>query len=73
MQTLSTFSAGDTTARFLTDAASGRVGFELFPAAMAGDLATRREDLRRMPEIDGIPDSGLAPAIVVHVKIVGAP
>src|SRR5271155_3809024 len=69
------FEIGDVTARYAS--MGSRVGLELFPTAMADRLATRRQSLRGLPEIDAIPDAPAPPAFVVdplvHLKIVGDP
>jgi alpha-galactosidase len=75
MNVLSEFQVADTTARFVRDGATGRVGLILFPTPMADQLAHRRRGLRGLPYIDAMPDAGDPRAIVVdplaHVKIVG--
>ena len=72
---LSSWTIGDTAVRYLRDAATGRVGLQLVPAARLGELAVRRTTLRGLPYIDAIPDAGDPPAWVldplVHVKLVG--
>lgn len=74
---VSNFQFADTTARYITDDSTGRVGLMLFPTALAGQLARRRDTLRGMPEIDALPDPGEAPAIavdaLVQMKLVGDP
>jgi alpha-galactosidase len=73
---VSNFQFGDSTARFITDDASGRVGLMLFPTALASQLAERRMTLHGLAEIDALPDGGGdAPAIavdsLVQMKLVG--
>jgi alpha-galactosidase len=74
-ETLSTFHISDTTIRFQLDRAKGRIGMELFPTALAGQLVAKRETLRGEPEIDLLPGSPQVPARsidpLVHLKIVG--
>ncbi|HEX6289127.1 MAG TPA: alpha-galactosidase, partial [Herpetosiphonaceae bacterium] len=75
IETLSLFTFADTTARFLRDCATGCVGMELFPSAMADQLVPRRSTVLDDPEIDAMPGIGPFPAWEVdplaHVKIVG--
>jgi alpha-galactosidase len=67
----------DLIARFPLDPASGRVGFQLVPAAMTAQVVPRRTGLAGEPYIDAIPDAGNPPAFVIdslaQVKIVGDP
>ena len=71
------FVFGDTTARYLFDAAGGSVGLQLIPANMVALTVPRRERLNGLPEIDAIPDIGVVPAddvgSLVHLKLVGDP
>ncbi|BCM94177.1 alpha-galactosidase AgaA [Abditibacteriota bacterium] len=74
IKTLSTFTYGDTTARFLLDEERGCVGLELFPSAMRDQLVVRRQTLLELPEdvLPGIPNERawyIEP--LAHVKIVG--
>jgi len=72
---VSDFQFADTTARYITDDISGRVGLMLFPTPLSQQLAARRDSLRGLPEIDAMPDAGDAPAMavdsLVQMKMVG--
>ncbi len=73
----STVQLGDMTLRFPWDSATGRLGLEIFPTALADKLVVRRKSLRGLPYIDAIPDAGEAPAFVIdslaQVKMAGDP
>jgi alpha-galactosidase len=75
--THSTFEIGDTTFRYVLEPDTGRIGLELYPTAMAGQLATRRGGIGHQPYIAAVPGAGDPPAWRVdplaHVKIVGDP
>ncbi len=75
LEILSTFQISDTTIRYQLDRVTGRIGMELFPTALSGQLAAKRETLRGAPEIDLLPGSPQVPARsidpLVHLKIVG--
>lgn len=66
---------GDTIIHFPHDAESGRVGFQLYPAALNGQLATHRTGLAGLPFIDSLPDHpnprAWAVDPLVQVKILG--
>ena len=72
---VSNFQFADTTARYITDDITGRVGLMLFPTGLSQQLALRRNTLRGLPEIDAMPDTGDMPAIavdsLVQMKLVG--
>ncbi|HEY5793123.1 MAG TPA: hypothetical protein VIS74_07480, partial [Chthoniobacterales bacterium] len=74
---LSTFACADLTLRFPWDPATGRVGFEILPTALAGRTQPRRDGLAGLPYIDSQPGAGNPPAYVVDplapVKILGDP
>jgi alpha-galactosidase len=74
---ISTFNVASTTVRYVQDAASNRVGLEMFPTSLAGRLVPRRADLHGQPEIDAIPGAAAPTAENVdslfHLKIVGDP
>ena len=63
--------------RFPFDPVDGRIGLEVFPAALAAQLVPRRKTLRGLPYIDAIPGAEETPAYVIdslaQVKIVGDP
>lgn len=71
----SSFTFGDTIARYVHEIDTGRIGLELFPAALAERLATRRDGIGHEPFIAAMPGAGNPPAWRVdplaHVKIVG--
>jgi alpha-galactosidase len=66
---------GDMTLNFPFDPATGRIGLEIYPTALAGNLVKKRTGLRGLPYIDAMPDAGDPPASVidsiVQVKLTG--
>jgi alpha-galactosidase len=70
-------SVADLIVRFIQDAASGRVGLQLIPAALAEKIVPRRTGIGALPYIAAMPGAGNPPAFVVdplvQVKIVGDP
>jgi len=77
METLSEFSLGDTTARYVHEPATGRVGLLLFPAAMAEQIVRRRINLNGDPFAQPPPGTWNPPAVAVdslaQIKILGDP
>ncbi len=77
METLSEFSLGDTTARYLHDPATGRVGLVLFPTARADQVVRRRVNLNGDPFAPPPPGAWNPPAVAVdslaQIKILGDP
>jgi alpha-galactosidase len=72
---ISTFAVADLTLRYLLDRATGRVGLELFPAALRDRVQPRRPGLAGLPYIDAMPGAGNPPAWVleplVQLKLAG--
>jgi alpha-galactosidase len=68
---------GGITARYIHDAASGRVGLQLIPTALLDRVLPRRTGLAGLSYIDAIPGAGNPPAFVVdplaQVKVLGDP
>ena len=66
---------GDLLVRFPYDAATGRIGLELLPAALADRTVTPRAGLGGLPYIAAIPGAGNPPARVlqplVQIKLAG--
>lgn len=77
MEILSDFVLGDTTARYLHDPGTGRVGLLLFPSAQAEKLIRRRVNLNGDPFAEPSPESWNPPAMAVdslaQIKILGDP
>ena len=67
LQTLSTFQIADLTLRYRQDDATGRVGMDLFPAAMEAALAERVLNSGK----EGAPLFHIDP--LVHLKLIGDP
>jgi alpha-galactosidase len=67
----------DLTLRFPYCPASGRIGLQIFPTALADRIVPRRAGLAGLPYIDAIPGAGNPPAIVidpiVQLKRMGDP
>ncbi|HEY5893297.1 MAG TPA: glycoside hydrolase family 36 protein [Chthoniobacterales bacterium] len=72
---LSSFPCSDLLLRYPHDPGTGRVGFEIIPAALANKVQPRRDGLAGLPYIDAQPGAGNPPAFVVdslaQVKILG--
>ncbi len=77
IETLSTFDVADITVRYRRDAATGKVGLDMYPTLLAPNLAERRETLRPYDPtaLAHLPGTWDPPAYVIdplaHVKIVG--
>jgi alpha-galactosidase len=75
MTILSSFEVADISVRYQHDPETGAVGLELFPTALADQLAARRQNLLDEPEIDAMPgiprDKAFHLDPLAHVKIVG--
>lgn len=74
---LRSLAVGDTTVRYIRETDTGRVGLELVPTALVGQITTRRAGIGHEPFIAAMPGAGNPPAWRVdplaHVKVVGDP
>lgn len=76
-ETLAEYQLGDTLVRYPHDPASGVVGLEVLPAALAGEAVAPRESLRGEPFIDVLPGDDPWPArpveSLLQFKLIGDP
>ncbi len=76
VEILSTYNFGDTTIRYLHNAAIGRIGLELIPTALLDKVVARRKTVGKLPFVDSVPELDCPASALdslVQFKLVGDP